>query len=122
MTHRSPGRFLAPLALLAAVLAVLLVVQGATGGDDDGGSDRPAESSSTAERGSASNASKTEDGDGGGAKTTGGSGRKTYRVKPGDTLGSIAEANGLSIEELQELNPDVDPQSLTVGQSLRLRR
>lgn len=125
MSYRSPGRFLAPLALLAAVVAVALVVSSATGGEDDGGSaGKTGSSSSTNERGASSNASDAGEGSGGDAKTatTGGSSRKTYRVKPGDTLGSIAEANGLSIEELQDLNPEVDPQSLTVGQRLRLRR
>lgn len=122
MSHRSPGRFLAPLALLAAVMAVALVVSSATGGEDDGDSGRPASSSSTSERGSSSTGKAATGETATGATTGGGSSRKTYRVKPGDTLGSIAEANGLSIEELQELNPDVDPQSLTVGQRLRLRR
>jgi LysM repeat protein len=42
-------------------------------------------------------------------------------VKPGDSFGSIAERTGVPIERLEELNPDVDPQALVVGQRLRLR-
>ena len=121
MRHRSPGRFLAPLALLAAVLAVVLVVSSATGGDEDEGS--KASGTSTTERAKGSTSKETASGDGEtGTTATTGSRRKTYTVEPGDTLGSIAEQSGVPIEELQELNPDVDPQSLTVGQRLRLRR
>ena len=49
-------------------------------------------------------------------------GRKTYTVRPGDTLAGIAESTGVSIEELQELNPGVDSNSLSIGQELRLAR
>ena len=44
-----------------------------------------------------------------------------YIVKEGDTLGSIAEKTGKSVEELQELNPELDPQALVTGQEVRLR-
>ena len=43
--------------------------------------------------------------------------QETYTVRAGDTLGAIAEETGVTVDELLELNPDVDPQSLTVGQS-----
>lgn len=44
-----------------------------------------------------------------------------YIVKAGDTLGSIAQRNGVSVSQLQRLNPRVDPQALISGQKLRLR-
>lgn len=123
MTHRSPGRFLAPLALLAAVVAVALVVSSATGGEDDGGSAASGTTTTKTGRTTTTKSEATSDGSGGGGTSTGsGSQRKSYTVKAGDTLGSIAGDAGITIEELQELNPEVDPQSLTVGQRLRLRR
>src|SRR5699024_2628416 len=39
-----------------------------------------------------------------------------YVVRPGDTLYSIAKKYGVSVEELLEANPNVDPYNLQVGQ------
>jgi teichoic acid transport system ATP-binding protein len=47
--------------------------------------------------------------------------RSVYVVQAGDTLGGIAEKTGVSVEALQELNPNVDPQALTSGQRLKLK-
>ena len=47
--------------------------------------------------------------------------KATYRVRPGDSFGSIAEDQGISVETLQELNPDVDPRALQPGQKLKLK-
>ena len=47
--------------------------------------------------------------------------RRTYRVRPGDTLGEIADRTRVSTERLQELNPSIDPQVLVPGQRLKLR-
>lgn len=46
---------------------------------------------------------------------------KTYTVESGDTLTTIARKTGVPIAELQALNPEVDPQILTVGETLQLR-
>jgi LysM repeat protein len=118
MEHLSPSRWMAPLALLAAIVAVGIVVSTSTGGD---GQDGPA---------AATTATGQEQGGSGGGETSTGEGRtgttatnerpRTYRVQAGDSFATIAEETGLSVEELQELNPDVDPQSLRVGQSIRL--
>jgi LysM repeat protein len=45
----------------------------------------------------------------------------TYTVRVGDTLAGIAERTGLTVEQLLELNPDIDPQALVSGQELKLR-
>jgi LysM repeat protein len=107
--RRSAARLLAPVALLLAVGAVLVVVQSSTqsdGSDDDGGQPTAGE--------------QTEQ------QTTTGSEptrprRASYTVKLNDTLGLISEKTGVSVERLQDLNPELDPQNLIVGQKVKLR-
>ena len=47
--------------------------------------------------------------------------RRRYTVKLNDSLGSISEKTGVSVERLEALNPDLDPQALVVGQKIKLR-
>ncbi len=47
---------------------------------------------------------------------------KTYEVQSGDTLTSIAQATGLTVSELQALNPEIDPQTLIAGEVLQLQK
>ena len=101
MTFSRPARVLAPLVLLACAAAVLLVVQNTL-------KDDPSPSSATTTVTTATSTTKV-------------STRKTYRVRSGDTLGAIAERVDVPVDQLLELNPDVDPQSLRAGQRLRLR-
>ena len=42
-------------------------------------------------------------------------------MKLNDTLGLISEKTGVAVEALQELNPELDPQNLIVGQRVKLR-
>ena len=111
----NPSRWLGPLALGAAVLAVLFVITTSMGDEEK---DAVAPAGTTEER----RESRTSTGTGTGTTSTTStdSERRTYRVRPGDTLQVIAERTGVSIEEIQELNPDIDPQSLTVGQRIKL--
>ena len=44
-----------------------------------------------------------------------------YRIASGDTFSSVAIKFGTTVEELQALNPGVDPHGLTVGQRIRVR-
>ena len=106
--HRSPARLLAPLALVAVTLAAVLVVlaSGGSGGGDDGGA--------SADRSGTSTPTSS-------TTTTPTPRRSTYTVKTGDTLGLIAEKTGVSVERLQELNPELDPQALLSGQKITLR-
>ena len=130
MSSGSQARWLAPIALIVAFLAVAFVVTGSMGGD---GGDPPAASQEEPSRtgtstGSSTTADDASDGSGGGSSTSTSTStsttpsRESYRVQSGDTFGSISEETGVSVEELQELNPTVDPQSLTVGQRIRLSR
>ena len=46
---------------------------------------------------------------------------KTYVVKSGDTLTSIAHETGAPVARILRLNPGIDPQILIAGEKLRLR-
>ena len=44
-----------------------------------------------------------------------------YRIQSGDTFSSVALKFNTTVEQLQALNPGVDPHVLTVGQRIRVR-
>ena len=46
---------------------------------------------------------------------------KTYTVQSGDTLIAIAHKTGVPVAEILALNPEVDPQILIAGQTLKLK-
>jgi LysM repeat protein len=106
MAGRSPARFLAPIALIAFLFALYSVVHGATDPATDNGA-KTAQPTATATKTSAKKSAKKKK-------------RKTYTVKAGDTPSGIAAKAGISLAELEKLNPDLDPQSLSPGQRLRL--
>jgi LysM repeat protein len=98
MPPRSPFRVVPPLALVAVLVAVWLLV--APGSDEP--SERPVAGPTTTTTA---------------PRTT----RRTYTVRPGDNLTSVAARYGLDVAQLVELNPQVDPQALRAGQRIRLR-
>lgn len=100
MGHRNPVRFLAPLALVAAIVAVFAVVQA---GRENTGREAAATVKTTHEPRARRQARK-----------------RVYVVKAGDNLSLIAERTGVQLETIQHLNPDLDAQTLRVGQRLRL--
>ena len=53
-------------------------------------------------------------------RRSGGKGKRFYTVQTGDTFGSIAAKQGISVEQLQSLNPSVSSNALQVGQKLRI--
>lgn len=46
--------------------------------------------------------------------------KRFYTVQSGDTFGTIASKEGISVEQLQSLNPGVSSNALQVGQKLRI--
>jgi LysM repeat protein len=55
-------------------------------------------------------------------ETTGSAGQHVkWTVKPGDTLSSIATQFGTTVDELERLNPNINPAALQVGQTLVVR-
>ena len=120
MSPRSLSRWLAPLALLASLLAVLLIISATTGDEETQSGSGPTTEEREEARGETGAGGGSGTGTGTQARTSTGSQRRTYTVRPGDTLALIAERTGVSVEELQELNPEIDPNSLTVGEKIRL--
>ena len=95
-------RLLALAALVIAVVLIFVVVGNNTGSDDGG-------------KGGAKTGKKN------GGKQKPKTDKKVYVIKEGDTLTAIAASTGISVERIQALNPDLDPQALISGQSLKLR-
>lgn len=104
MTYRSPARYLALLALLAAAFAVYLVVQSGSSGESSSSASTTAPATRTTTTTKQHRATK-----------------RTYTVRPGDTLSGIAERTGVPLTRLEQLNPDVDVNTLNAGQRLKLR-
>jgi LysM repeat protein len=105
MNKRSPApaRIGAVVALAVAAIVVVVAVGGALGGGDSGSS---------------------EQGQGTGETHRAAEKRHvpaTYEVQSGDTLISIARRTGVSVGEIEALNPEVDPQILIAGETLKLR-
>jgi spore germination protein YaaH len=103
-------RLLAPAAVAVFALLFLIVVL-SSGALFGGGS----------EEGALDSGDRASDRSSRGERRSGGRSRATYTVKSGDTLASIASRNDTTVERIQELNPQLDPQALTAGQRIRLR-
>jgi LysM repeat protein len=108
MAARSPARWLAPLALVTAAVAVYAVV--ATSIDQDGGAPAERPTTTSGER-------RT-------ARSEEGAGRRprTYVVRPGDTLSAISARTGVPLATLQRLNKGLDSHTVLSGQGVKLRR
>jgi LysM repeat protein len=94
------ARITAAVALAGAVIVVIVVIAGSLG---DAGRD------TTKSRDQATQKSRP--------KTK----ASTYVVKSGDTLVSIAHRTGVPVAHILALNPEVDPQILIAGETLKLR-
>lgn len=109
MAGRSPARFLAPIALLAFVFALYTIVENGRDNSTSNGAAAPSVTAApTSHKSSKKSSSK---------KKT----KKSYVVKSGDTLSGIAEKTGVDAAKLVQLNPHLDPSTLTPGQKIKLR-
>jgi LysM repeat protein len=114
--RRQLARLAAPAAfLLAATVFVLLVRSGLS--DDEPAP--PATPATTTAPAPPTTAPATTAAQSPGAATTA-AGGSTYVIQSGDTLETIAEQFGTTVEELVVLNPDVDPTALQIGQEIRV--
>ncbi len=105
MAARQPGRYLAPIALLAIVVAIFLLVNANEGGSGHAFT-RPAIPRTLAHSPGRLAAAR----------------RRFYVVQAGDTLSVISVRTGIPVATLESLNPGLDPNALQTGQQLRLRR
>ncbi len=104
---RNPARYIAPLALAAAITVTYLIVHHAL---------MNKHTTSTTTTVQQTTAAKHQ---GHGAPTV--TKAKFYVVKPGDSLSEIAASTGVSIATIERLNPNVNPNALQPSQRLRLR-
>jgi LysM repeat protein len=108
----SLARLLAPLALIAVTVAVLAIVMGSGVVGDDSGSESAGARDVPTTTGEKTNTTKNKKRN-----------RipRNYTIKANDTLSGIAERFGLTVDELLTLNPELDPQGLVAGQTIKLR-
>jgi hypothetical protein len=99
------ARIVAVAVLIGAFVLVLVVIGGALGGGSSG-SDRHGHGAGRS---------------GHHARQANRQTPKTYVVESGDTLISIAHHTGVPVFRIEELNPEVDPQILIAGETLKLR-
>jgi LysM repeat protein len=96
------ARIFAAIALAGAVVVVIVAISSSLGGSDS--SPKPGH-----DNGHKAHRAQP--------KTT----AKTYVVKSGDTLVAIAHRTGVPVAHIIALNPEVDPQILIAGETLKLR-
>ena len=99
MAARNRWRYLAPLALLAVIVATGVVLRSGLGKSHHLTTPRTTAVSAAGHRTSH---------------------KHFYRVHAGDTLSGISAKTGVSITTLEALNPSVDPGALQAGQRLKL--
>lgn len=92
------GRVVAPIAVVLLAAAVLLILATSLGTFDSGDGKRG---------GQRAGKEKTDE--------------KFYVVEPGDSLTTISDKTGISVDKLTLLNPELDPQALISGQRVKLR-
>jgi LysM repeat protein len=103
---RNPARYLAPLAIAAVAAASYTIIHRALMHKHTAASISAVQSSTTSSRTTHKVSTKG----------------KFYVVRPNDTLSKIAKNTGVSLGTLEQLNPNVNPDTLHPRQRLRLRR
>ena len=103
MEQRSSAaaRLAAALALVVAALVLVVVIAAEMSGNDSPSGQRSSQPAKQQKK------ERTK--------------AKTYTVESGDTLTAIAHKTGVPVAEILALNPEVDPQILIAGQTLKLR-
>jgi LysM repeat protein len=107
VSSRTPARVLAPLALVGVSVALYVVVKQGTESIRGDTPARVVPTTSATKPGTKAQSRRKK--------------ARRYRVRSGDTVSGIAVKTGVSVEKLMDLNPDLDPQSLSPGERLKLR-
>jgi LysM repeat protein len=112
------ARYAAPVAFLLGVTIAVLLVRSGLGGDGPTQTTGPVTQASTAAvppKTPTVTKARTS------STATSVAGAAYYEVQTGDTFGSIADSEGITLEELQALNPGVSSNELQVGQQIRVK-
>jgi LysM repeat protein len=123
MDRRQLARLAAPAAfLLAATVAILLVRSALSSNDVPAPATRDTPTVAEARRQEPAPAPATTEATTAAttAPVTSAAEPEFYVIEEGDTLESVADQYGTTVEELLVLNPDVDPVALTIGQRIRV--
>ena len=112
------ARFGAPAAFLAGVTIAVLIVRAGLSAPDGAATTAATATAPTAARTATTRPRTTRATTT--ARTTTVGAPRFYTIQEGDTYGSIAAEFDTTVDRLRELNPDVDPTQLTIGQRVRV--
>ncbi len=111
------ARFGAPAAFLAGVTIAVLVVRAGLSASDGTPTTSVTTATATATGRTTTRPRTTRTRT---TATTTAEQPRFYTIEEGDTYGSIAAEFDTTADRLRELNPDVDPTQLTIGQRIRV--
>lgn len=109
MPERKPNQFARVIAVATLILAFVVVIFTIATASDDSDGGGAGETDQTEASDPTSKGERAID-------------EGVWIVDEGDTLVSISEATGIDLDTLVELNPDIDPQTLSTGQRIGLRQ
>lgn len=101
------ARLLAPAAFLAAATVAILLIRAGLDSNGEPTATQPAQATRTVRTATTPTTTRPRR-----------NVRRTYTIREGDTFETIAADLDTTVERLQALNPDVDPNSLQVGQRI----
>src|SRR3954452_18212874 len=123
--RRDVARYAAPAAFLVAITILVVLVHSAlsSGGGDTTTAAQPATTHRTTTRATTTKPRATTTTTRSTTTTsTTTAGAQYYTIQSGDTFGSIAAAEGTTIGALEQLNPDVTANALSVAQQIRIKQ
>ena len=112
--HRdAAARYVAPALFLVAVTILVLLVKSGLQGDDQSPSTTVPVSTAAASTSATATTPQRQPA----AQPR----KQFYVIESGDTFGTVAARFNTSIEALQALNPEVNSNSLSIGQRIRVK-
>jgi LysM repeat protein len=107
-------RWAAPVAFLAGLTVAVLLIRAGLHHSGKTTSTAAGVPTITGRTSTGSNTATTR-------QTTSSAAKQYYTVQSGDTYGSIAAKNRTTVTELEQLNPGISSNSLSVGQKIRVK-
>jgi LysM repeat protein len=123
-SRRDLARYAAPAAFLVAITILVVLVHSALssgGGGETTTAAQPATTQRATTHATTTTRPRTTTTSSTATTSTTPAGAQYYTIQSGDTFGSIAAAEGTTIGALEQLNPDVNPNALSVGQQIRIK-